>query len=58
MSATKIRDLAEAYIDEGVAEESGSLSAEERESAVEQVEAAFRELLVVKRENRRETVGS
>jgi hypothetical protein len=57
MSATEIRELAEAYIDEAAAENNGALSTEEREIAVEQVEAATRELLVVKRKNSRETVA-
>jgi hypothetical protein len=57
MTETKIRELAEAYIDEAVADDTGGLSPEERETAVEQVEAATRKLLVAKRENCRETVG-
>lgn len=44
MSESEIRELAEAYIGEAVAESDGSLSAEEREAAVERVAAASRKL--------------
>jgi hypothetical protein len=45
MTETEIRERTEAYIDEALAEYGGTVSAEEREAAIERVEAASRELL-------------
>jgi hypothetical protein len=44
MSESKIRELAEAYIGEAVAESEGSPSADQREAAIERVAAASRKL--------------
>jgi hypothetical protein len=45
MRETEIRELAEAYIGDAVAESDGSLSAEQREAAVARVAAASRKLV-------------
>lgn len=50
MTETEIRERAEAYIDEALAEHVGMVSAEEREAAIERVEATSRELLAASQE--------
>ena len=56
MTDTEIRARAEAYIDEAIADLDIELSGDEREAAVERVEAASRELATAAHEAEREPV--
>jgi hypothetical protein len=57
MAETEIRERAEAYIDDALAEYDEPLPAEEREAAIERIEVATRKLAAVSREQDREPVA-
>ncbi len=52
MTDTKIKELAEAYIDGVLGEHDDGTTAEDREAAVERVETASRELLTATQKRR------
>jgi hypothetical protein len=56
MTDTKIKELAEAYID-GVLEGDGLTTVEERTTAIQRVEAASRQLLAATQERNRTPVA-
>jgi len=57
MTDSEIRERAEGYIDEAVAESGGTVAPEARDAAIERVEAASRELLAARRERGRESAA-
>lgn len=58
MTASEIRERAQEYIDEAVAESGGKVAPEAREAAIERVEAASGQLLAARRERDREPAAS
>jgi hypothetical protein len=57
MTDTEIRERAEAYISQTVAEHEDSPSDEDLKGAIERVEAATRELLAVRVERRQDALA-